>query len=636
MSTYWQPPRDNPDEPAPWSTETAPPMSPVAPMPPPTPAPVRTGRRRLRWAVAVVATAIVVVAAGSLAFFATGASTTSAIAPTFLPPSTFAFAEARLDLPGTQRDNVIKLIGHLPGFADPAAFDTKIDQTLDDYLGQMSDQKVVYTRDIKPWFGGEVAVALLKVPSGLTSMSTLAVSCVPQVVDCSTSQPAATPMPPGTQAALAGDAIAAAGVKDRALLESTIDGYRSQESGLTYTDEQYAGTTVTTAKDASGTVRVAWAVTDTLLLLGASPDPVKSSLDILAGTQPSLAKDPTFRQVFDGVASDRVADAYIDSSQYSSLMGSLPNAEGAIISAVESLPARVAYWISAEPDHLTIDYRALPGVATASADASSSPAVSTSTVSATDLAARMPADAMVYVEASDVGSSIHKLVAAIEQQYPDALSGAEVKQIETALGSKLGDYLDFVKDVGIYATYSSGKFQIGLVASVRDAATATARIGSLLTTLRLVASAGLPVTVTDSQVAGVTVSTIAYTGSTTGLGTVPIDTSVSVAVTGGELFLGTGDFAAQALGRQPADSLAGDQRYASALSSAGTTDTGVIYVDITGIRAALEGALGSSLDMMAPTYTSDIKPYLEPFDRAIVVTGTDNGLLTSRIQLFLK
>ena len=73
---------------------------------------------------------IIVVAAAGVAVFALSSKTNAAIGPTFLPPTTPLYVEVRLDLPGGQRDNVIKLLSHFPGFADPSTFDKKWDRRL--------------------------------------------------------------------------------------------------------------------------------------------------------------------------------------------------------------------------------------------------------------------------------------------------------------------------------------------------------------------------------------------------------------------------------------------------------------------------------------------------------------------------
>ena len=62
--------------------------------------------------------------------------------------------------------------------------------------------------------------------------------------------------------------------------------------------------------------------------------------------------------------------------------------------------------------------------------------------------------------------------------------------------------------------------------------------------------------------------------------TCPSTPAVSVAVADGHLYLGLGDFAATALAQDPATSLATIPRYAAALTAAGTPNAGVVWVDV--------------------------------------------------------
>jgi hypothetical protein len=113
---------------------------------------------RLRWVIALVGAILIVSAGVGVTVFAVGSQSNAPIGPTFLPATTPLFAEARFDLPGTERDNIIKLIAHFPGFADTSSFDTKVDDALDKWVGDATSHQLLYTRDLKPWFSGQIAV----------------------------------------------------------------------------------------------------------------------------------------------------------------------------------------------------------------------------------------------------------------------------------------------------------------------------------------------------------------------------------------------------------------------------------------------------------------------------------------------
>ena len=118
-------------------------------------------RGALRALVAGVVTAIMLVAMLGVAVFAqTGKA---AEGPTFLPATASCTRRLRLDLPGDQREQLMAFLGHLPGFADAASFDTKLDETIDQLLGG-SDSPISWTEDIKPWFSGQVMLGLPELP----------------------------------------------------------------------------------------------------------------------------------------------------------------------------------------------------------------------------------------------------------------------------------------------------------------------------------------------------------------------------------------------------------------------------------------------------------------------------------------
>jgi hypothetical protein len=293
------------------------------------------------------------------------------------------------------------------------------------------------------------------------------------------------------------------------------------------------------------------------------------------------------------------------------------------------LPDQAVGWASVAGDHVTFDGVGIPGAHTTRLS-----------VRSTDLAARMPADTMVYAEARDVGTGVHNLVSWIKTTFADQLPADTLTQVETFLGAKLEDELSFVQDVGIGGSYSNGKLHVGLAATVTDEALAKQRVQTLTGAVRTLAAFGGgsdAITVTDSSVAGATVTTIDFSGmlkSNGGTGSVaqqlPIDSSISVAVANGQLLLGTGDFVSQALQRQSGDSLAGNQRYSSAITSAGTPNGGLFYADLAAIKTAIETAGKAGSD-----YLTNTKPYLDPLDRLVTVFNDTGDTVTQRMQLFV-
>ena len=83
----------------------------------------------------------------------------------YVPPGSVAYGELRLDLPGDQRQNVAAFLSKFPGFADQAALDTTLDEVLDRLVSDASDGKQTFTKDIKPWFDGQLGFASGALPA---------------------------------------------------------------------------------------------------------------------------------------------------------------------------------------------------------------------------------------------------------------------------------------------------------------------------------------------------------------------------------------------------------------------------------------------------------------------------------------
>ena len=142
-------------QPAPGTAETSAIESkPIAPPP----ADGKGGSSRLRWIVAGLATILVVATLGGVLFLAAPRAGAASATAHYAPADTGMYAEVRLDLPGDQRDNLAAFMSHFPGFADQAAFQQKLDETLNTLLSNKSNGALDWNNDVKPWFGGQIAV----------------------------------------------------------------------------------------------------------------------------------------------------------------------------------------------------------------------------------------------------------------------------------------------------------------------------------------------------------------------------------------------------------------------------------------------------------------------------------------------
>src|SRR3954471_24075865 len=234
---------------------------------------------RLRWGIALVGAMLDVAGRVGVTVFAVGAQSNASIGPTFLPATTPLYAEARFDLPGAERDNIIKFIAHFPGFADQASFDTKVDDALDKWVGDVTNSQLLYTRDLKPWFSGQVAVGLLQLPSmmgtGQGGAGSPTASAMPE--------PSMPMGMPGMGSMSDLHLVVGIGVKDRARLDTLIATARSMASDMDFTEQPNGDRTIVSVSS-NGKAQGAYVVTDNLFLIAPSADDLATALGVLDGT----------------------------------------------------------------------------------------------------------------------------------------------------------------------------------------------------------------------------------------------------------------------------------------------------------------------------------------------------------------
>ena len=161
----WTPPEAAPvtTPAAPAATPAAPAATPATPIEVPSAPTPSAGRAPLRWAAAIAVVTVVLGATLAIAALLTG-GTTQASVLRYVPQDTVIYGELRLDLPGDQRQAAASFLSKFPGFADQAALETKLDETLDRLMGDASSGSTSYTTDIKPWFDGELAFSVGPIP----------------------------------------------------------------------------------------------------------------------------------------------------------------------------------------------------------------------------------------------------------------------------------------------------------------------------------------------------------------------------------------------------------------------------------------------------------------------------------------
>jgi hypothetical protein len=561
------------------------------------PAPIR--RSRARWFVALFTTVFTIVATLGIAAFAAIGRAGAGVSPDFLPADSVVYVEARLDLPGDQRDQLAAFLAHFPGFDDQAAFDLKLDQVLDGLIAETTDGMVSYSEHIKPWADRSIGFGIPSLPADLSSDDA----------------------PP---------AVFAFGVTDRAALEATITALLSEMGMREPTVQDHNGTPITILNDRSG--GPAYAVTDPYLIVGSTVDAVASSLDVIAGAAPGLAADPDYQAATASLPADRLSALYMDTSQLTALLEQAiaqgePQMTAQFESVLGMLPRTIAGSLRVDADRLTLDFQSVPG--------EDAPPLS---VRETGLSSRFAPDTLFYAETRDIGAAFRNLVTQLKAQMQTQMTEedlAELQQVEQVLGSPLESYLDFLEDMAIGVGPGPSGISLGTIATVTDEVEAQRRVDRLAGLVALTAGPDSGIVVTESEVNGINVTTIAVDpASMPRAFDVPIEPSVSFGTGDGLLFLGTGDFVTQAIQRQEADSLAASERFSSAVAAVGTPNAGISWLDLGSAISLIEQLIPSD---EREDYDTNVRPFLEPLDYLVAAaTQGEGGTIQVRSLLSVR
>jgi hypothetical protein len=184
-----------------------------------------------------------------------------------VPADTPLYLNIYLQPSAGQQMNLEALVSRLPGFADTASFDEKVDQVMQNLF---SAAEVDYLTDVKPWLGNQVAVAAA---------------------------------PAGADPAEA-DALLVADVKDRPAAEAAMAEHAA--GGAEPTTETYEGVEIVTVEAG------AYAFVNELLVFGSGADHLRGAVDAARGAQPSLADHAPFREAMAALPPDHLASGYVD------------------------------------------------------------------------------------------------------------------------------------------------------------------------------------------------------------------------------------------------------------------------------------------------------------------------------------
>jgi hypothetical protein len=560
---------------------TGTPTAPVAVSPVPRPS-------RARWGVAGLV-ALVVVALSAAGLFALVGASSNAVVASWTPADAVVYVEVRGDLPGDQRQNLGRFLAHFPGFADQSSLETKLDETLDKLVDKASDGSHDWTKEIKPWFGGQVAVSMSTFPS--MSM---------------------------TDPAAGADSTRALLVVAQKDPKAAVAWLKSLITGPT-TDETYKGLTLTIYTPDSGP-KVAAAATGGVLLIGDDAS-VKAAVD--RNGKDGLGAAKAFTSAMAGISGDQVTRTYVDLKAYFDAMTKLVDSLGAGAGTgidktlLDKLPAWVAFGGRIEGDALVSDL-VTPVVASAP---KLDDHVST-------IAGRLPASTVVLLELHQ----FDKLFTAQLAQLRSNPSTAEsLKQVDAAAASVGGieHLVGWIGDVGVVVTSDGTTPGGGLVIVPTDAAAADKVVIELRNLVALTGSSS-GVTTRDEAYGAGTITTIDFGdvaklngGGGAALG-LPVTghAELSFTVQGGVVIVGVGPAWVKSIVDVKAGaSLADQSRYKDAIGRVEAKNASSLFVDLTAIRKLAEPVVSQLPDS---NYATEIKPYLQPFD-VFVLSGWTAG-----------
>ena len=534
---------------------------------------------RGRWVVAGLV-ALIVVALSAVGIVALVGASNSSLVAAWSPSDALVYAEVRGDLPGDQRQNLGRFLAHFPGFADQSTLDTKVDEALDRLVDKASGGKHDWSKEIKPWFGGQVAVSLSSFPKISVSDPSAGMADLHYLLVASQKDPAAA-----------------------------IGWLKSLDPAAKTSDEAYKNVTLTIYTPDHGP-KVAATATAGVLLVGDEAS-VKAAVD--RGGKDGLASSKSFSNAMASLSGDQIARTYLDMKSY---LAAIKDTTGALGVAGMAVPDWLAAGARVESDALASEMVA-PVI-------DGAPKVS-ETESA--IAKHVPASTLVLAEGHDAGKLI-KYQLDLQRKGSMAEVFKQIDQAAAVMGG-LDKLTGWIGDVGVVVTVDGTTPGGGLVVVPTDVDQAT-QIATQIRNLVALAGGSAGIKISDEPYGNGTITTIDLGdasklnsgGDNTIIPPISGHIEISYTIQDGLVIVGTGPaWVKSIVDVKPGSSLADQARYRDAMDRVGAKNAGSFFVDVTAIRKLVESHAGST----APNYSTDIKPYVAPFDVLAGATHTNDG-----------
>ncbi len=571
---------------------SAPDVAPVSPADPPA-----RPKGLVRWGIALAAVAVMV-GVVSIAAVMLAAGATSSAVQGWMPARTVAYLEIRADLPGDQRAKVGDIVAKFPGFADQASLDAKIDEALQRML---EGSGVSWTADVKPWLGGEVGLAVTSVVFDVAAMPGLGANGLDG---------------PDLGKAPDDGAVALVAVKDAGAAKA----FASKQLGGKQTTETYAGGEITIV---SGLLKsnLAFAVRDGVLILGPEKT-VKAALDT-KGASPVAASE-SFAAARKSAPSAYIGFGYLD-------LAALVDASLAMAGDQAMLPQACLDQVTGMIPAWTAGSARAGDSALIFESTTPTDGAGTSDLKGTDsaIAAHLPPTTVAAIEVRDLGPRVVDAVDALKKVLACEPAAADaIKQVEQALAAAGGveALVGWAGDTAIAAEAGNGTLGGGLAATVTDEAAAGRTLDQVQALLAL-GGAGAGITSTkeaygDGEILVITIPSQDIPAEAAAL--VP---KIGVTIQRGVFVLGTLDFVKHVVDTTANASLASSDVYKRAIETAGGAGISDVFVDIAGIRSAVESMLPAA---EKAKYETEIKPFLAPLEAFASVAEAPGATTVSR------
>jgi uncharacterized protein DUF3352 len=544
----------------------------------------------VRWAIALVGVAVVLGVTAAVFALTAGRPNVSA-AVGYMPDNVVQYAEYRLDLPGDQRQKLAEFLSVFPGFKDQSTFDSKLDETFDKIVAAVSSNQQTYTADIKPWFGGIVAVGSAPPAAGESgSMSMMAVSGEPLIVVT---------------------------IKDKTKAADWIAGLHDAQ--LTRSEYNGAILFTATARDMGPTFAIA--INDEVILAGTDAA-VKKAVDSKGGGK--LADDDQFKAAFGQVTDDYVGFMFMDyQASVQSYLDLLKSRAPEVLNSTavdDELASLVPPWLGSvtrfESDAL-VTSAAFPSVDIGAASNKKS-----------TLLGWAPPSTIAYTEVHDVGAALNALLERF-RKLPEVSKA--LQQFDSTTGIGIDGIFGWWGDAaGVVAEDGSGHLGGGLVIIPTDAAKAKAAADTLRGLLSL-GGGQAGIKVTDVQHGDATITIVDFSalmGADAKMLPAGYKPELAFTLTDQVVVVGYGQsFVESVLDAGPGPSLADDARVQSLVKRVGEENVGFTFVDVRRMRELFEKvAQGKATADKWSQYVKEYQPFLLPFDAMAASVRKDGDL----------